>query len=82
MPNTPRWLDVQPAERSALMLGFAFHFCVLASDYRVRPLRDAPGLEGGADKLQWLFTATFMVMLLIVPVSGAGIACRPGVSCR
>ena len=71
MPNIPQWLDVRPTERAALLLGFAFHFCVLASYYLVRPLRDALGLEGGADKLQWLFTATFVVMLLMVPVFGA-----------
>jgi AAA family ATP:ADP antiporter len=71
MPNMPQWLDVRPTERAALLLGFAFHFCVLASYCLVRPLRDALGLEGGADKLQWLFTATFMVMLLMVPVFGA-----------
>ncbi|MEJ5057068.1 MULTISPECIES: NTP/NDP exchange transporter [unclassified Pseudomonas] len=71
MPNMPQWLDVRPSERAALVLGFAFHFCVLASYYLVRPLRDALGLEGGADKLQWLFTATFLVMLLMVPVFGA-----------
>jgi AAA family ATP:ADP antiporter len=34
-------------------------------------LRDALGLEGGVDRLQWLFTATFVVMLLMVPVFGA-----------
>lgn len=71
MPIAAKWLDVQPGEGTALMLGFAFHFCVLASYYLVRPLRDALGLEGGADKLQWLFTATFVVMLLMVPVFGA-----------
>lgn len=71
MPNKPQWLDVRPSETAALMLGFAFHFCVLASYYLVRPLRDALGLEGGAGQLQWLFTATFVVMLLMVPVFGA-----------
>ncbi|MFJ7283663.1 NTP/NDP exchange transporter [Pseudomonas sp. NPDC099000] len=71
MPIAAKWLNVQPGERTALMLGFSFHFCVLASYYLVRPLRDALGLEGGADKLQWLFTATFVVMLLMVPVFGA-----------
>lgn len=71
MPSVHKWIDVLPAERAALMLGFAFHFCVLASYYLVRPLRDALGLEGGADQLQWLFTATFVVMLLMVPVFGA-----------
>ena len=71
MPIALKWLNVLPAERAALALGFAFHFCVLASYYLVRPLRDALGLEGGVEKLQWLFTATFVVMLLMVPVFGA-----------
>ncbi|WCM53882.1 MFS transporter [Pseudomonas sp. WJP1] len=71
MPIALKWLNVLPAERAALALGFAFHFCVLASYYLVRPLRDALGLEGGVEKLQWLFTATFLVMLLMVPVFGA-----------
>ena len=70
MPMALKWLNVLPAERAALALGFAFHFCVLASYYLVRPLRDALGLEGGVEKLQWLFTATFVVMLLMVPVFG------------
>jgi AAA family ATP:ADP antiporter len=61
------------------MLGFAFHFCVLASYYLVRPLRDALGLEGGADKLQWLFTATFVVMLLMVPLFGALVSRLPAI---
>lgn len=72
-----KWVKVLPAERTALMLGFAFHFCVLASYYLVRPLRDALGLEGGADKLQWLFTATFVVMLLMVPLFGALVSRLP-----
>ena len=71
MPIAAKWLNVLPSERAALLLGFAFHFCVLASYYLVRPLRDALGLEGGAGQLQWLFTATFLVMLLMVPVFGA-----------
>jgi AAA family ATP:ADP antiporter len=71
MPIALKWLNVLPAERAALALGFAFHFCVLASYYLVRPLRDALGLEGGVGQLQWLFTATFAVMLLMVPVFGA-----------
>jgi AAA family ATP:ADP antiporter len=77
MPIVLKWLDVVPCERAAVMLGFAFHFCVLASYYLVRPLRDALGLEGGVDKLQWLFTATFVVMLLMVPVFGALVSRLP-----
>lgn len=77
MPIAVKWLNVLPSERAALRLGFAFHFCVLASYYLVRPLRDALGLEGGADKLQWLFTATFVVMLLMVPLFGALVSRLP-----
>ena len=72
-----KWVRVLPTERTALMLGFAFHFCVLASYYLVRPLRDALGLEGGADQLQWLFTATFVAMLLMVPLFGALVSRLP-----
>ncbi|WP_122419422.1 NTP/NDP exchange transporter [Pseudomonas viridiflava] len=72
-----RWASVLPSERAALLLGFAFHFCVLSSYYLVRPLRDALGLEGGADKLQWLFTATFLVMLVMVPLFGALVSRLP-----
>lgn len=72
-----KWVQVEPSERAALLLGFAFHFCVLASYYLVRPLRDALGLEGGAGQLQWLFTATFIVMLVMVPLFGALVARLP-----
>lgn len=72
-----KWVQVEPSERAALLLGFAFHFCVLASYYLVRPLRDALGLEGGAGQLQWLFTATFVVMLVMVPLFGALVARLP-----
>ena len=74
---TLKWVKVEPAEKVALLLGFAFHFCVLASYYLVRPLRDALGLEGGADKLQWLFTATFVAMLVMVPLFGALVSRLP-----
>jgi hypothetical protein len=39
--------------------------------------RAALGLDGGADKLQWLFSATFVVMLLMVPLFGALVSRMP-----
>ncbi|MDQ7970734.1 MAG: MFS transporter, partial [Oxalicibacterium faecigallinarum] len=54
----------------ATLLGFAWFFCLLGGYYLLRPLRDAMGLAGGADELQWLFTATFLAMLALVPVFG------------
>jgi AAA family ATP:ADP antiporter len=64
-------VKVQPHERAAMLSGFAYFFCLLCSYYMLRPLRDAMGLKGGAGQLQWLFTATFLTMLLLIPVFGA-----------
>lgn len=63
-------VDVEPAETAALLFAFAYFFCLLSSYYLLRPLRDAMGLVGGVQALQWLFTATFLTMLALVPVFG------------
>lgn len=65
-----RLVDVRAGETVALLAGFGYFFCLLSGYYLLRPLRDAMGLVGGAGQLQWLFTATFIVMLALVPVYG------------
>ena len=65
-----RLVDVRPGETVALLAGFGYFFCLLSGYYLLRPLRDPLGLVGGSAQLQWLFTATFAVMLLLVPVFG------------
>ncbi len=66
-----RAVDVEPHEVRATLLGFAWFFCLLGGYYLLRPLRDAMGLAGGPDELQWLFTGTFVAMLALVPLFGA-----------
>jgi AAA family ATP:ADP antiporter len=76
-----RWLArivvVRPGEMRALLWSFAYFFCLLAGYYVLRPLRDEMGIAGGVKNLQWLFTATFFVMLAAVPVFGAIVARLP-----
>ena len=76
-----RWLErvvaVRPGEARALIWSFAYFFCLLAGYYILRPLRDEMGIAGGVRNLQWLFTATFFVMLAAVPVFGAVVARLP-----
>jgi AAA family ATP:ADP antiporter len=76
-----RWLarvvNVRPDEARALCWSFAYFFCLLAGYYVLRPLRDEMGIAGGVRNLQWLFTATFVVMLAVVPVFGAVVAKLP-----
>jgi AAA family ATP:ADP antiporter len=76
-----RWLArvvaVRPGEVRALCWSFAYFFCLLAGYYVLRPLRDEMGIAGGVRNLPWLFTATFVVMLAVVPVFGALVASLP-----
>jgi len=76
-----RWLArvvaVRPGEVRAMCWSFAYFFCLLAGYYVLRPLRDEMGIAGGVRNLPWLFTATFIVMLAVVPVFGALVAKLP-----
>ena len=40
-------------------------FSLLSSYYIMRPIRDQAGVAGGVQNLQWLFTGTLVVMLLL-----------------
>ena len=51
--------------------GFLLFFCLFAGYFMLRPLRETMGITGGVQHLQWLFTATFVVMLVAVPIYGA-----------
>ena len=44
---------------------------------RARPLRDEMGILGGVKNLKWMFTATFLVMLAVVPLYSAVVARFP-----
>ena len=65
-----RILKTEPHELPALLWAFFYFFCLLCSYYILRPVRDEMGIQGGVDKLQWLFSATFVAMLIAVPFFG------------
>lgn len=68
------WIDrlvgAHPEERRALLVSFAYFFCLLCGYYVLRPLREEMGIVGGVQHLHWLFTATFISMLAAVPLFG------------
>lgn len=83
MPDTPtnqvfhaspgglrRWVAVEPGEVAALAWSFAYFFLLLCSYYILRPLRDEMGIAGGVRELPWVFTGTFVAMLVAVPLFG------------
>ena len=62
--------NIRLEERAAVLWSFLYFFSLLCSYYIIRPIRDEMGVQGGVDNLQWLFTATFIAMLAIVPLFG------------
>jgi len=72
-----RLFHAEPSEVKAVLYSFAYFFFLLSSYYILRPLRDETGVAGGVDKLPWLFTGTFVAMLLAVPAFSAIAARMP-----
>ncbi|MBU6188685.1 MAG: MFS transporter [Betaproteobacteria bacterium] len=68
---------IEPGEGRALGWAFAYFFFLLCAYYILRPLRDEMGVAAGLANLQWLFTATFFVMLAAMPAFGALVARLP-----
>ena len=69
-----RAVPATPQERAAALWSFAYFFTLLAGYYVLRPLRDQMGIAGGVKNLPWLFTATFVTLLVAQPLYGALVA--------
>jgi AAA family ATP:ADP antiporter len=69
-----RWLRravlVERHEVRAVLWAFAYFFSLLCGYYVIRPVREAMGIAAGVERLHWLFTATFVAMLVVVPLFG------------
>ncbi len=72
-----RAVPATPPERAAALWSFAYFFMLLAGYYVLRPLRDQMGIAGGVRNLPWLFTATFLALLVAQPLYGALVARLP-----
>jgi AAA family ATP:ADP antiporter len=65
-----RVFPARPGEFQALFWSITYFFSLLCGYYIVRPMRDEMGIAGGVERLQWMFTGTFVVMLAAVPLFG------------
>ena len=78
MTAVQRWVSqAVPAthqERAAAVWSFAYFFTLLAGYYVLRPLRDQMGIAGGVKNLPWLFSATFVTLLIAQPLYGQLVA--------
>lgn len=63
-----RVIDVRPGELGVALLSALCFFCVLASYFVLRPVREEIGIARGMDKLPLLWTGTLGVTLLLAPL--------------
>ena len=61
---------MEASEFQAVSWSFLYYFCLLSAYYVLRPMREAMAVLGGTQNIPWLFTGTFVVMLLAAPVFG------------
>lgn len=59
---------VEADEWSAVGFSFVYFFCVLASYYVMRPVRDQLSAAAGSLHLPWFFAATFVATLILTPL--------------
>lgn len=65
-----RIFSIEHDERPAVMSGVVMFFFLFTGYFMLRPVRETMGIAGGVDKLQWLFTATFLTTLAALPLFG------------
>jgi AAA family ATP:ADP antiporter len=65
-----RTLGIEQHEYVAVAWSFAYFFCVLASYYILRPVREAMAVGSGADTIPYLFLGTFIAMMVATPFFG------------
>jgi len=64
-----RVLKIEPGEFTRLAIAFVYFFLLLSGYFMLRPIRGAVA-AADAHNLQWLYTATFISMLAMVPLFG------------
>ncbi len=63
-------IDIKREEWPAFAWSFFYFFFLLCAYYVLRPVRDEMGIQGGIKNLPWLFTGTFVGMLVVTPLFG------------
>jgi len=61
-------VNARDQELRPALQGFLLFVCLFAGYFMLRPIRESMGITAGVENLQWLFTATFFVMLAAVPL--------------
>ncbi|MDX1481661.1 MAG: hypothetical protein R3315_08300 [Woeseiaceae bacterium] len=69
-PFLTRTLGVRSEELTAVAWSFAYFFAILAGYYMLRSVRETMAIVSGVANIPWLYTGTFVVMLIATPIFG------------
>jgi len=65
-----RILGLEKHEYYAVAWSFVYFFSILSAYYMLRSVRESMAVAGGVQNIPWLFSGTFVVMLIATPIFG------------
>ena len=65
-----RLLGIEAGEFAAVAWSFVYFFCILSGYFMLRSVRESMAIVSGVQNIPWLFTGTFVLMILATPVFG------------
>ena len=65
-----RVLGIERDELAAIAGSFLYFFCIMSAYFMLRSVRDTMAIVSGVQNIPWLFTGTFVLMMLATPVFG------------
>lgn len=65
-----RILGIERDELVAVAWSFVYFFCIMSAYFMLRSVRETMAIISGVQNIPWLFTGTFVLMMLATPVFG------------
>lgn len=70
MKFVTRVLGIERNELVAVAWSFVYFFCIMSAYFMLRSVRESMAIVSGVKNIPWLFTGTFVLMMLATPVFG------------
>lgn len=65
-----RVLGIEREELVAVVWSFIYFFCIMSAYFMLRSVRESMAIVSGVQNIPWLFTGTFVLMMMATPVFG------------
>ena len=65
-----RVLGIERGELVAVAWSFVYFFCIMSAYFMLRSVRETMAIVSGVQNIPWLFTGTFVLMMMATPIFG------------